>query len=338
VIRSMTASRGRFVGALVAVALGAAGGPARAAAVDVAQAEALFRDAKRLMAAERYAEACPKLEESQRLDPGGGTLLNLAVCHEAMGKTATAWAEFSEARAQAHADRRVDRERVASERLAELEGKLSRLTVVLAPGVDPKGIEILRNGVPLRAASLGLAIPVDPGKHAIVAVSGDRRWETAALVGSAGDRVTVVVPAFEPAGSEGQGATGDAGANRGEGGKGLRIAAWVTGGFGVAALGVGAVYGIRALTKDSEASARCPGGVCPDEASLAADAEARRSATVANVAFGVGAASLGAATVLFLVSRSQARSSDEARRGSQSSLYVAPVLGEGGGIVVGGAF
>jgi hypothetical protein len=117
-----------------------------------------------------------------------------------------------------------------------------------------------------------------------------------------------------------------------------RIAAWATGGFGVAAIGVGAVYGIRALTKDSEASARCPGDVCPDEASLAASAEARRAATVANVAFGVGAASLGAATVLFLVSRSQARSADEARRASQTSLYVAPVFGAGGGIVVGGAF
>jgi hypothetical protein len=326
VIRSVTASRGWFVGVLVAVALTAAGGPARAAAVDVVQAEALFRDAKRLMAAERYAEACPKLEESQRLDPGNGTLLNLAVCHEAMGKTATAWAEFSEALAQARANGRADRERIASERLAELEGKLSRLTVVLAPGVDPKGLEILRDGVPLRAAALGLAVPVDPGKHAIMAVSGDKRWEMTALVGPSGDRVTVVVPApssmtFEQ-----------------KGGKGLRIAAWATGGFGVAAIGVGAVYGIRALTKNSEASARCPGDICPDQASLAANGEARRAATVANVALGVGAASLGAATVLFLLSRTQARSSDEAPQGTQTSLYVAPVFGEAGGIVLGGAF
>lgn len=328
-IPSVTASRRWFVQALGAIALLTEGGRARAAAVDVAQAEALFRDAKRLMAAEQFAEACPKLEESQRLDPGGGTLLNLAVCHEALGKTATAWAEFSEALAQAQADGRADRARVASERMEDLEGKLSRLTVVLAPGVDAKALEIARDGRPLGAASLGLAIPVDPGTHAIVAVAGEKRWETAAEVGPAGDRVTVVVPAPGTMAPAGEGATGDK-----AGMSGLRIAAWATGGFGVAALGVGAVYGIRALTKDSEASARCPGGVCPDESSLAAGGEARRAATVANVALGVGAVSLGAATVLFLVSRP----SDDARRGGHGSLYIAPVFGGGGGLVVGGAF
>lgn len=60
----------------------------------VAAARALFDDGKRLMLEKRWDEACPKLAESQRLDPGGGTILALALCYEGTGKTATAWATF----------------------------------------------------------------------------------------------------------------------------------------------------------------------------------------------------------------------------------------------------
>ena len=76
-------------------------------------AQSLFDEGRILLEADRPREACPKFAESQRLDPGGGTLLNLALCLELSGKTGSAWARYQEARAIAARDGRKDREEFA---------------------------------------------------------------------------------------------------------------------------------------------------------------------------------------------------------------------------------
>src|SRR5687767_11843809 len=64
---------------------------------DAAASEALFREGRRLMKAGDYEGACPKLEESLRLDPALGTLFNLASCEEQLGRWATAWQHWRQA-------------------------------------------------------------------------------------------------------------------------------------------------------------------------------------------------------------------------------------------------
>lgn len=143
--------------------------PAAAQGGNAAMAETLFREGKRLSNEHKYSEACPKFVESYKLDPGLGTLLNLASCHESEGKTASAWAEFSEAMARATREGDNDRAQLADEHVRALEPKLAHVSINVAPGGDAPGLVIKFDSRELSFASLGLQIAVDPGKHLLEA-------------------------------------------------------------------------------------------------------------------------------------------------------------------------
>lgn len=157
-------------------------------------AQALFDEGRRLMDAKRYADACPKLAESQRLDPGGGTMLNLAVCHEKAGKLATAQVDFNEALALAIKDGRKDREKIARERISAIEPALPRVTIVV--GAEVEGLEVKLDGLVLRRAAWGLATPVDPGDHLLEASAPNRAPWSSSFSVVAAQRQTIEVPAL----------------------------------------------------------------------------------------------------------------------------------------------
>ena len=136
-------------------------------------AQSLFDEGRALMEQKRYAEACPKLAESQRLDPGGGTLLNLAICHEQEGRLATAFMELNAAVAQARKDNRQDRIDTANAHLASIDGRIPRLTIKVAQ--EEPGLEVFLDGTLVRKPAWNVATIVDPGPHVVDARAPNQR-------------------------------------------------------------------------------------------------------------------------------------------------------------------
>jgi hypothetical protein len=136
---------------------------------DKAAAEALFQLAQRAMADGKYAEACPKLEASAKLDPGVGTLLFLGDCQEKQGKLASAWATFREAMALSSSRGDAERASVAELRATALRPRLSHVVYVVDPRNDMPGFELRRNGALVTKGSWGLALPSDAGSYQLEA-------------------------------------------------------------------------------------------------------------------------------------------------------------------------
>jgi hypothetical protein len=189
--------------ALVCAAAGIARTPvARAQAEDQAAARALFDAGRALMKAGQYANACPKLEAARKLFTSAGILLNLADCHEKIGRPASAWTEFGEAAAVAKRTNRDDDAEEATRRQAALDPSLPHLTIRVAHEVP--GLSVKRDGAAIASAAWGAALPVDPGAHEIRAqAEGFEPWTTSITVATPGQSVTVDVPQLHAASSGG---------------------------------------------------------------------------------------------------------------------------------------
>jgi hypothetical protein len=282
------------------------------------------------MDAKDYVHACPKFAESERLDPGGGTILNLALCYEAEGKTATAWTQFNEALSRAIRDGRSEREARARERIAVLGPKLSRLTVVV-PSAEPADLQLTVDGGAWGAALRGAAVPLDPGPHVVVArTAGAAPWTTTVTLGPNADAQIVRIP---PLGSS----TASASMNSGRvttpsedaipstSGNSRRLAGWLIGGAGVAAVGVGTIFGVLALSRRNDSNGYCNPGCSQQGVDL--NNEAITYAWVSDFAIGLGAVGiLAGAYWLFSSPDSQPSSTNT------SGLRVLPeMLSRGGG-------
>jgi hypothetical protein len=318
------------------------------AQTDSAAARALFSEGRQLMSAEKYAEACPKFEESLRLDPGMGTQFNLAHCWEKVGRTASAWAMFLDVAAAARASNQPQRETAAKERAAALEPKLTRMRIVVPdPAPDAK---IFRDDQEIGKAAWGTAMPIDPGDHVIrVSAEGKKEWTQDVKVPPTSRTFSVTVPPLEdlpvaqasppPDKQEVVSDTSSPHDNGSSGGGGgSKVPALVIGGVGIAGLAVGTVFAVQGYSDNQQALGLChagdSGNDCPDRTEhdkhdhLVDDA--KRELLIGWVAIGVGGAAVVTSAVLLLTG---GESSDSA------AFDVAPLwLAGGAGATVSGRF
>lgn len=157
-----------LIAALFPASAQAGAPPLPSAPTPALRAEALFNEGRRLIQVGRYADACACFVESERLDHGVGTMLNLADCYEKNGQTASAWAGFRAAAAAADAEGQADREQIARERELALSSQLAHLIILPPHQGLPPGTEVHRDGILVNPWLWTSPVPVDPGDHVIV--------------------------------------------------------------------------------------------------------------------------------------------------------------------------
>jgi len=310
-----------------------------ARANDPAAADALFQAGKSLMADKQYGEACPKFDASYKLDPTLGTLLNLADCYEKLGRTATAWSTWGEAMEKAlrDGDKRAD---FASKRREALTRKLPKVVINVQNEVE--GVEILWDQVKLEPAVFGIELPADPAEHDLVVLRDDgaKLKEDRVRITEEGSRTELTLdiealdravpravkrdkrPPPPPPPSSGK----------------QRIAGYVVGGFGAAALiTAGALEG-AALAKRGDASdaGACVNKFCTPDG-LAAISSARTFAE-AGQWIGVGGIVAAAVGLTLIVTAPSSAPAPTTGAIVPRPVWLSPWVGpNAGGIVVGGA-
>jgi serine/threonine-protein kinase len=273
-----------------------------------AMAEVLFRDGTSLTRQGRHVEACRRFEGSQQLDPALGTILYLADCYDRIGRTASAWVWFVQARELAHSNDQPERELIASRRAADLERRLSRVRIQVAPGAQIAELSIQMNGVVVPSSSFGVPIPVDPGRLYVRASAPGRfPWYQTIYVGQRASERTVVVPPLSRSAAQGsdgsQAASSELGVRPGP----PRWVGYALGGGGLVGLGTAAVLGIRAHDLDQRSQAECDGNTCNGEGKSLRDRAfgAATGSTIAAVAGGALIAA-GVTWLIFVPAPSEA--------------------------------
>jgi hypothetical protein len=282
-------------------------------------AQALYEQATAEMDAGSYPSACSKLEEVTKIVPEGlGAKLTLGQCYEALGRRASAWAQYAQVEVQAAKVGQEERSKAAGEKAAGLRPQLATLAIEVPDEVRSiPGLSITRDGVLLGDAQWGLPLPVDAGAHEVSATAPGRKpWKVSAEVLADGVKLVVRVKPLEvdPNAGLNTPGLGDQGPQR-PWQRPVGIGAM---GLGGAAVAVGAVLGGLALSKNGESNEdnHCDALDRCDDTGLALRKEALGLGTGSTAAIVAGAVVLAGGVVLFATAPPVAAKDERAGAGA----------------------
>ena len=327
-------------------------GADKGSASDKASAEALFDAALDLMKNGSFAEACPKLEASQRIDPGVGTLLYLGECYERLGRTASAWATFREAASEAEASGQTKRAKAAHDRIAKLEPELAYLTIEIAEGTRAlPGLRIRRDGAEAGSGIVGAAVPVDPGPVKVEVTAPDHESFNVTVRVQPRAHQTVLIPTLaaaqpsrgaelapaavvpppeqqpqtQPAAPPPPDTSYPPEAPKSDG-SAQRVIGLTVAGLGLVGIGVGSYFGAVALSDEKKADRECSATQCETQAELDHSTNAHHHATASTIAFVTGGGLLAVGAVVYFTAPKKS-----------ASVGVTPLFAPGfAGVSIGG--
>ena len=290
------------------------------------RADQLFKKGKKLLAEKKYADACYAFQQSDRIDPQIGAKLNVARCFQEWGKLATAWRWYSDAEQLAT---RSGDERAAKirELIEELDRSVPRLTLTLPADAVTDRVVISVDGVELALTAIGDARRVDPGPHQVdTIVAGEKHSKMVAL--ERGDKVEFALPVpVRPRSRrppDREVVDSDPGRTRRLLGLGVSSAGLLAAGIaGIVTLNARSDYQHALHGYCADATDMC------DATGLARTHNAKHRANIATaVTIGGFAAVAGGLILYFTAPHARA----------EHLVYFGPALGDGPGVVLGGAF
>jgi tetratricopeptide (TPR) repeat protein len=258
---------------------------ARAAHADPDEAARLFTQGRAAMNAEDYATAADRLSRSHALDPSPGTLLNLAICEEKLGKLGSAWRHLQAVLSDLPAE--DPRRPVAESQADALKGRVPWLTLRLR-AQPPEDLAVAVGGEPIETEDLGSPMAVDPGSVRVVARADGKTKEQTVRVGE-GERKDVDLDAL-------LGTATQPAARIDDSGEGSPVLGYVLLGVGAAGVAVGTYLWVDLNKKQDVIDSNCDASKRCNQLGLDAAEDGKSLTPIYTGAWLVGAAGLAAGT------------------------------------------